>query len=126
MASRKKRYAALTKTNLRELKKLAERLEDFELFKPLRDNDLTESQTIEALWDAYKEIAEGDKAEVSADKRANLTSRYRENRKRWKQLSHREKKDTDSKYADFYKEEQQILGWNLTESLRDIYAELAN
>ena len=86
MASRKKSYASLTKENLRELKKLAEQLEDFKLFKSLCDKDLTESQTIEALWDAYKEIAEGDKTEVSTDKRANLTSRYRENRKRWKQL----------------------------------------
>lgn len=126
MASRKKSYTALTKENLRELKKLAEQLEDFKLFKSLCDKDLTESQTIEALWDAYREIAEGDKTEVSTDKRANLTSRYRENRKRWKQLSQWERKDTDSKYADLYKEERQMLEWYLTESLRDIYTELAN
>ena len=126
MASRKKSYTALTKENLRELKKLAEQLEDFKLFKSLCDKDLTESQTIEALWDACREIAEGDKTEVSTDKRANLTSRYRENRKRWKQLSQWERKDTDSKYADLYKEERQMLEWYLTESLRDIYTELAN
>ena len=104
MAGRKKSYATLAKENLRELKKLAEQLEDFKLFKSLCDKDLTESQTIEALWDTYKEIAEGDKTEVSTDKRANLTSRYRENRKRWKQLAQWEKKDTNSKYAGFYKE----------------------
>ena len=126
MASRKKSYASLTKENLRELKKLAEQLEDFKLFKSLCDKDLTESQTIEALWDTYKEIAEGDKTEVSTDKRANLTSRYRENRKRWKQLAQWEKKDTNSKYADFYKEERQMLEWYLTESLKDIYTELAS
>lgn len=126
MAGRKKAYSALVKQNLRELKALAEQLEDFKLFKALCDKDLTESQTIEALWDAYKEIAEGDKTEVSTDKRANLTSRYRENRKRWKQLTQWEKKDTDSKYADFYKEEQQMLEWYLTESLKDTFTELAN
>lgn len=125
MASRKKSYASLTKENLRELKKLAEQLEDFKLFKSLCDKDLTESQTIEALWDTYKEIAEGDKTEVSTDKRANLTSRYRENHKRWKQLAQWEKKDTDSKYAGFYAEERQMLEWYLTESLKDIYTDLA-
>ena len=101
-------------------------MEDFKLFKALCDKDLTEAQTIEALWNTYKELAEGDKTEVSTDKRANLTSRYRENRKRWKQLSQWEKKDTDSKYADFYKEERQMLEWYLTESLKDIYTELAS
>lgn len=126
MAGRKKAYSALVKQNLRELKALAEQLEDFKLFKALCDKDLTESQTIEALWDAYKEIAEGDKTEVSTDKRANLTSRYREDRKRWKQLTQWEKKDTDSKYADFYKEERQMLEWYLTESLKDTFTELAN
>lgn len=126
MAGRKKAYSALVKQNLRELKALAEQLEDFKLFKALCDKDLAESQTIEALWDTYKEIAEGDKTEVSTDKRANLTSRYRENRKRWKQLAQWEKKDTDSKYADFYKEERQMLEWYLTESLKDIYTELAS
>lgn len=126
MAGRKKAYSALVKQNLRELKALAEQLEDFKLFKALCDKDLTESQTIEALWDAYKEIAEGDKTEVSTDKRTNLTSRYRENRKRWKQLTQWEKKDTDSKYADFYKEERQMLEWYLTESLKDTFTELAN
>ena len=125
MAGRKKSYATLAKENLRELKKLAEQLEDFKLFKSLCDKDLTESQTIEALWDTYKEIAEGDKTEVSTDKRANLTSRYRENRKRWKQLAQWEKKDTDSKYAGFYAEERQMLEWYLTESLKDIYTDLA-
>lgn len=126
MTGRKKAYSALVKQNLRELKALAEQLEDFKLFKALCDKDLAESQTIEALWDTYKEIAEGDKTEVSTDKRANLTSRYRENRKRWKQLAQWEKKDTDSKYADFYKEERQMLEWYLTESLKDIYTELAS
>ena len=126
MTGRKKAYSALVKQNLRELKTLAEQLEDFKLFKALCDKDLAESQTIEALWDTYKEIAEGDKTEVSTDKRANLTSRYRENRKRWKQLAQWEKKDTDSKYADFYKEERQMLEWYLTESLKDIYTELAS
>lgn len=125
MAGRKKSYAALTKANLRELKKLVEQLEDFKPLKSLCDKDLTESQTIEALWDAYKEIAEGDKTEVSTDKRANLTSRYQENRKRWKQLAQWEKKDTASKYADFYKEERQMFEWYLTESLKDIFADLA-
>ena len=125
MASRKKSYVSLTKENLSKLKKLAEQLEDFKLFKSLCDKDLTESQTIEALWDTYKEIAEGDKTEVSTDKRANLTSRYRENRKRWKQLAQWEKKDTDSKYAGFYAEERQMLEWYLTESLKDIYTDLA-
>ncbi len=125
MAGRKKTYSVLTKQNLRELKKLTKQLEDFKLFKALCDKDLDESQTIEALWDAYKEMAEGDKSEVSTDKRANLSSRYKENRKRWKQLSQWEKKDTDSKYADFYKEERQMLEWYLTESLKDIYTELA-
>lgn len=43
MAGRKKGYGALTKENLRELKKLAEQLEDFKLFKSLCDKDLTES-----------------------------------------------------------------------------------
>ena len=126
MAGRKKAYSALAKQNLRELKALAEQLEDFKLFKALCDKDLTESQTIEALWNTYKELAEGDKTEVSTDKRANLTSRYRENRKRWKQLAQWEKKDTDSKYADFYKEERQMLEWYLTESTKDIYTELAS
>lgn len=126
MAGRKKAYSALAKQNLRELKALAEQLEDFKLLKALCDKDLTESQTIEALWNTYKELAEGDKTEVSTDKRANLTSRYRENRKRWKQLAQWEKKDTDSKYADFYKEERQMLEWYLTESLKDIYTELAS
>ena len=126
MAGRKKAYSALAKQNLRELKALAEQLEDFKLFKALCDKDLTESQTIEALWNTYKELAEGDKTEVSTDKRANLASRYRENRKRWKQLAQWEKKDTDSKYADFYKEERQMLEWYLTESLKDIYTELAS
>lgn len=126
MAGRTKSYSALVKQNLRELKALAEQLEDFKLFKALCDKDLTEAQTIEALWNTYKELAEGDKTEVSTDKRANLTSRYRENRKRWKQLSQWEKKDTDSKYADFYKEERQMLEWYLTESLKDIYTELAS
>ena len=126
MAGRMKAYSALAKQNLRELKALAEQLEDFKLFKALCDKDLTESQTIEALWNTYKELAEGDKTEVSTDKRANLTSRYRENRKRWKQLAQWEKKDTDSKYADFYKEERQMLEWYLTESLKDIYTELAS
>ena len=126
MAGRKKAYSALAKQNLRELKALAEQLEDFKLFKALCDKDLTESQTIEALWNTYKELAEGGKTEVSTDKRANLTSRYRENRKRWKQLAQWEKKDTDSKYADFYKEERQMLEWYLTESLKDIYTELAS
>ncbi len=125
MAGRKKAYSALAKQNLRELKALAEQLEDFKLFKALCDKDLTESQTIEALWNTYKELAEGNKTEVSTDKRANLTSRYRENRKRWKQLAQWEKKDTDSKYADFYKEERQMLEWYLTESLKDIYTDLA-
>lgn len=125
MTGRKKSYATLTKESLRELKKLAEQLEDFKLFKSLCDKDLTESQTVEALWDTYKEIAEGDKTEVSTDKRANLTSRYRENRKRWKQLAQWEKKDTDSKYAGFYAEERQMLEWYLTESLKDIYTDLA-
>ncbi|WP_415928185.1 hypothetical protein [Slackia piriformis] len=126
MAGRKKSYAALTKQNLGELKKLSEQLEDFKLFKALCDKDLTEAQTIEALWNTYKDIAEGDKTEVSTDKRANLTSRYRENRKRWKQLIQWEKKDTDSKYASFYAEERQMLEWYLTESLKEIYTELAN
>lgn len=125
MAGKKKSYEALTKENLRELKKLAEQLEDFKLFKALCDKDLDESQAIEALWSAYKEIAEGDKTEVSTDKRANLSSRYKENHKRWKQLAQWEKKDTDSKYADFYKEERQMLEWYLTESLKDIYTDLA-
>lgn len=126
MAGRKKTYSTLAKQNLRDLKTLAEQLEDFKLFKALCDKDLTESQTIEALWDTYKELAEGDKTEVSTDKRANLSSRYKENRKRWKQLTQWEKKDTNSKYADFYKEERQMLEWYLTESLKDIYTELAN
>ena len=88
----KEAYSALAKQNLRELKALAEQLEDFELLKALATRICPKLETIEALWDAYKEIAEGDKTEVSTDKRANLTSRYRENRKRWKQLSQWEKK----------------------------------
>lgn len=54
MAGRKKAYSALVKQNLRELKALAEQLEDFKLFKALCDKDLAESQTIEALWDTYR------------------------------------------------------------------------
>ena len=49
MAGRTKSYSALVKQNLRELKALAEQLEDFKLFKALCDKDLTEAQTIEAL-----------------------------------------------------------------------------
>lgn len=125
MAGREKSYAALTKENLCKLEKLAEQLQDFALFKALCSRELTERQTIEALWDAYKSIAEGDKTEVSTDKRASLSSRYKENHKRWKQLSQWEKKDTDSKYAGFYAEERQMLEWYLTESLKDIYTDLA-
>lgn len=121
MAGRKKSYAALTKDNLGELEKLAEQLRDFALFKALCSRDLTERQTIEALWDAYKSIAEGDKTEVSTDKRASLSSRCKENFKRWKQLAQWGKKDFDSKYASFYAEERQMLEWYLTESLVDIY-----
>ena len=125
MAGREKSFATLTKENLGKLEELAEQLQDLALFKALCSRDLTERQTIEALWDAYKSIAEGDKTEVSTDKRASLSSRCKENHKRWKQLSQWEKKDTDSKYVGFYAEERQMLEWYLTESLKDIYMELA-
>ena len=125
MAGKKKTYKALTKENMRKLEKLAEQLQDFALFKSVCGRDMTEQQTIEALWDTYKDIAEGDKTEVSIDKRASLSSRCKENFKRWKQLAQWEKKDNDSKYADFYAEERQMLEWCLTESLVDIYEGLA-
>ena len=52
MADRGKSYATLTKENLGKLEELAEQLQDFALFKALCSRDLTERQTIEALWDA--------------------------------------------------------------------------
>ena len=60
-AGRKKSYAALTKTDLRGLKKLAEQLEDFKLFKALCDKDLDELQTIEALWIPIKRLPKATK-----------------------------------------------------------------
>lgn len=62
---------------------------------------------------------------VATDGRASLSSRYNENYKRWKQLSQWADTDTDSKYADFYAQERQMLEWYVTESLVDIYTALA-
>lgn len=79
----------------------------------------------ELLWEAYKGIAEGDSTKVATDGRASLSSRYNENYKRWKQLSQWADTDTDSKYAEFYAQERQMLEWYVTESLVDIYTALA-
>ena len=121
---RAKSYVTPTRNNLKKLEKLAEQMGDFNLFKALCGKDITERKMYELLWEAYRSIAEGDNTKVATDKRASLSSRYNENYKRWKQLTQWADTDTDSKYADFYAQEREMLEWYVTESLVDIYATL--
>ena len=122
---RAKSYVTPTKDNLKKLENLAEQMEDFKLYKALCGKDVTERKRFEILWDTYKGLAEGDNTKVATDGRASLSSRYNENYKRWKQLSQWADTDTDSKYADFYAQERQMLEWYVTESLVDIYTAFA-
>lgn len=117
---RTKTYKTLINENLKALEKIADETRDFDLLKALSSkSDMPKCMKL--LWGVYKGIAEGDNTKIATDKRASLGSRYNENFKRWKQLAQWAGTDVDSKYAEFYAKEREMLEWYLTESLVDIY-----
>lgn len=120
--ARRKGYATLTKENIAKLKEIARNEKDFDLFEALCGAGVSDRKRIELLWDAFAAIASGDGTKVSTDRRANLASRYKANKARWKKLVQWQDTDCDSKYANFYAEERAMLEWYLTESLVDIYS----
>lgn len=125
-AENEKTYAELTADNLATLEGLCRKLKEFDLFEALCGRNITERKMYEILWGVYQSYAKNDKTEVSTDKRSTLATRCKQNFQRWKQLTNWTDTDTNSKYANFWEREKEMLEWYLTESLVDIFTDIAS
>lgn len=121
-AGNEKTYAELTAGNLATLEGLCRKLKEFDLFEALCGRDVTERKMYEIPWGVYQGYA---KTEVSTDKRSALSTRCKQNFQRWKQLTNWTGTDTNSKYANSWEREKEMLEWCLTESPVDIFTGIA-
>lgn len=124
-AENKKAYAELTADNLATLEGLCRKLKEFDLFEALCGRDITERKMYEILWGVYQSYAKNDKTEASTDKRSTLSTRRKQNFQRLKQLTNWTGTDTNSKYANSWEREKEMLEWHLTESPVDIFTGIA-
>lgn len=125
-AENEKTYAELAADNLATLEGLCRKLKEFDLFEALCGRDSTERKMYEILWGVHQRYAKNDKTEVSTDKRSTLSTRCKQNFQRWKQLTNWTGTDTNSKYANSWEREKEMLEWYLTESLVDIFTGIAS